>query len=128
MRTRQLDLDDPRQPYEQIADDIREAIVSGKLTPGDRLDSVRVLGDRYQVAGTTVQRALRVLRNEGYLMSWQGRGIFVRSADPEPTADTPVDASTIMRQLDVIMDRLDTLESKVKTLQGKQSPARSRKS
>lgn len=102
-------------------------IVSGRLTPGDKLDSIRSLADRYQVAGTTIQRALRILRDEGYLVAWQGRGVFVRSADPEPNHATSVDASTVMRQLDVIMDRLDTLEDKVKTLQKSRSSTRPRK-
>lgn len=128
MSERRLDLDDPRQPFEQVADDLRQMVVSGQLTPGDKLDSIRALADRYHVAATTIQRALRILRDEGYLVAWQGRGVFVRSADPAPHPGTPVDASTVMRQLDVIMDRLDTLEDKVKTLQSKSTSTRPRKS
>lgn len=72
--------DDPRAPYLQIADDLRQAIQVGELAPGARLPSQHDLSARYGVARMTVQGALRELRQEGLIYSRQGQGVFVRDA------------------------------------------------
>lgn len=77
--TASLRPDDPRAPYLQMANDIRDEIRSGLLGPGDRLPSTRELMERYDVANMTVQGAMRVLRAENLIYSVPGRGTFVRS-------------------------------------------------
>ena len=76
---------DPRSPYLQIADDLRQAIKRGDYAPGDRLPPARELQERYGVATMTVQRAVELLRNEDLVYSVQGRGTFVRT-DLDPDA------------------------------------------
>jgi DNA-binding FadR family transcriptional regulator len=73
-----LDPDDSRAPYLQVADALRAEIVSGRLAPGAQLPSRASLSATYGVAQMTVQSALRVLRDEGWIVSQQGRGVFVR--------------------------------------------------
>jgi DNA-binding transcriptional regulator YhcF (GntR family) len=73
-----LDPDDPRPPYQQVANAIRAAILTRKFAPGDKLPSGSELAQRYGVARMTVQQAMRLLREEGLVVSRQGSGIYVR--------------------------------------------------
>ena len=73
-----LDPDDPRPPYQQVANALRAAILTRKLTPGEKLPSGNELATRYGVARMTVQQAIRILRDEGLIVSRQGSGVFVR--------------------------------------------------
>jgi DNA-binding GntR family transcriptional regulator len=84
-----LNLDDPQQPFEQIAAQIRGAISAGELQVGQQLKSVRALADEYGVSAGTAQRAIRALRDEGLVTSWQGRGAYVRRKPGEPEGDGP---------------------------------------
>lgn len=54
-----------RPAYEQVAAQLREAILSRALEPGSELPSERELADRFGVARTTVREALRVLQAQG---------------------------------------------------------------
>lgn len=67
-----------RPAYQQIAAELREAIYTRELSPGDKLPPERELLARYGTAQGTVRQALEVLRREGLLVSVQGRGVFVR--------------------------------------------------
>jgi DNA-binding transcriptional regulator YhcF (GntR family) len=73
-----LDPDDPRPPYQQVANALRAAILTRKFAPGDKLPSGSELAQRYGVARMTVQQAMRLLREEGLVVSRQGSGIYVR--------------------------------------------------
>lgn len=75
-------------PHVRIAEHYRRAIHDGKLTPRDRLPSVRELSDEHGVATATVRNALSWLRIEGYIVTTQ-RGSFV--ADRPTNAPTPRD-------------------------------------
>src|SRR3954451_2023272 len=85
-----LDPDDPRAPYVQVASALRAAILTKKLQPGDKLPSGNQLAERYGVARMTVQTAIRVLREEGLVVSRQGSGVFVRERTARPFALRPV--------------------------------------
>jgi len=63
--------------YQQIEQDIIEAIKSGKLQPGDKVDSESTLKKKYNVSATTVRKAFNDLISEGYLIGVQGMGTFV---------------------------------------------------
>ncbi len=73
---------DPRPPYRQLADDLRSAIVSGALGPGDRLPSVRELAAEHRVSNTTASRAIDALKAEGLVDTRAGHGNVVRSKRP----------------------------------------------
>lgn len=74
--------DDPRPPYVQTADALREQIQDGQLAPGTKLPSARDLQAQFGIANSTAQNALRVLKEEGLIYSVQGRGVFVRQLSP----------------------------------------------
>jgi DNA-binding GntR family transcriptional regulator len=49
----------------------------------------------------TVHQAMRVLRDEGLVESWQGRGVFVRADGPPPrTADLSAEVADVRRRVD----------------------------
>lgn len=73
-----LDRADPRPPYLQIASALRQAIQDGRYEAGELLPSARVLSEQYGVAIMTVRSAIRLLREEGLVQSWQGKGAIVR--------------------------------------------------
>ena len=84
-----LDPDDPRPPYMQIANALRAAILTKQLAPGEQLPSGNELSKRYGVARMTVQQALRVLRDEGLVVTRQGSGVFVRGRSERPVGLRP---------------------------------------
>jgi DNA-binding transcriptional regulator YhcF (GntR family) len=85
-----LDPDDPRPPYIQVAGALRAAILTKTFEPGDQLPSGSQLATRYGVARMTVQQAIRVLRDEGLVVSRQGSGVFVRERTARPVGLRPV--------------------------------------
>ncbi|MET9386470.1 GntR family transcriptional regulator [Streptomyces sp. NPDC002928] len=61
-----------------IADDLRQQITTGRISPGERLPSEADLASRHKVSTVTLRRALAVLQSEGLIEKVQGRGNFVR--------------------------------------------------
>ena len=58
-----------RPVYQQIMAAIRGAILTGELSPGKKVPSVRDLAAQAQVNPNTMQRALTELEREGLLIS-----------------------------------------------------------
>jgi GntR family transcriptional regulator len=71
----EIDEGSPDWPYQQVAAQIRERIRAGSLGP--RLPSYMTLAHELDVSPMTVQRAIRVLRDEGLVVTYPGRGTFV---------------------------------------------------
>ncbi|MFC5753608.1 GntR family transcriptional regulator [Actinomadura rugatobispora] len=65
-----------------MAADIRARIMAGDLLPGTQLPSTAHLVTEFGVSNTTVQKALAVLKAEGFLTSRQGKGVYVRDRQP----------------------------------------------
>jgi GntR family transcriptional regulator, N-acetylglucosamine utilization regulator len=70
--------------YHQVANSLREPIVSGIWGPGRRLPSEMDLVARYGASRITIRQALAELTHEGLILRERGRGSFVR--DPTITA------------------------------------------
>ncbi|MEU6851716.1 GntR family transcriptional regulator [Actinacidiphila alni] len=64
--------------HQQVADDLRRLIASGALAFGERLPPETQLAARYRVSTPTLREALELLRAEGLIEKFQGRGNFVR--------------------------------------------------
>lgn len=108
---------DPRPPYIQIADGLRADIDAGTLKPGDKLASGRALAEEYGVAAMTVQHAIRLLREEGLLVTWQGRGVFVADpADGEVLVEGDPHAA-MLRRLDQLTDAVRDLDRRVASVE-----------
>ena len=69
--------------YRQIIEQVKYAITSGDLKPGDQLPTVRQLAVELSINLNTVIRAYRELEMEGVLEMQQGSGTFVSSKKPE---------------------------------------------
>ena len=67
-----------RPAYLQIADALREQVRSGNYPPGAKLPTERELQQTWGVSSRTIRVALDQLRAEGLIVSYQGRGVFVR--------------------------------------------------
>lgn len=63
--------------YQQLVQQIREAIARGELQPAAGLPSVRQLSRELVINPNTVARAYTELEREGLLISYPGRGVFV---------------------------------------------------
>lgn len=63
--------------YSQLIYQMKVAIASGKLLPGERIASVRDLAIDARVNPNTMQRALTELEREGFVFSQRTSGRFV---------------------------------------------------
>jgi len=63
--------------YEQITNQIRDAVVSGELKAGEGMPSIRVLAKDLMVSVITTKRAYEELEKEGVIESKPGKGFYV---------------------------------------------------
>lgn len=71
-----LNYRDSRPIYEQVRDSLRRLVVTGALSPGDQLPSVRAMAASLAINPNTIQRAYESLEAEGYLYTVAGKGSF----------------------------------------------------
>ena len=67
-----------RPAYLQIADELRDRIISGQLAVGERVPSGADIARQFEVSREVARHALAVLKAEGLTDSRYGRGTFVR--------------------------------------------------
>ncbi|MBO8164324.1 MAG: FadR family transcriptional regulator [Brevibacillus sp.] len=72
-----------RKTYEEVAEYMKQQILSGVFQPGDRLPSLRELGDMLGVGQSTVREAISALKTMGLVSIRQGEGTFVTPFQPE---------------------------------------------
>jgi GntR family transcriptional regulator/MocR family aminotransferase len=70
--------------------ELRSAILDGRLKPGLRLPSTRILADSWGVSRNTVMGAYDLLLSEGYLFARHGAGTYVAAALPIRAERAPV--------------------------------------
>lgn len=67
--------------YDQIAQQIKEAVLNGELKEGDALPSIRALAADLKISVITTKRAYTDLEQEGMIYSVPGKGFFVDNPD-----------------------------------------------
>ena len=72
-----------RPIYEQITDQIKSAIVTGQLTEGEQLPSIRALANSLRVSAITTKRAYADLEAAGLIETVQGKGTYVAGGNAE---------------------------------------------
>jgi GntR family transcriptional regulator len=117
-----LDPTDRRSIFRQVADQIRQTITSGTYAPGDRLPSGRDLAGEFGVAPGTIASALNLLREEGLVASWQGRGFYVlepgqraaaAASSPVRVADLEADVSDLRRQVAMLREQVADIYARI---------------
>ena len=63
--------------YEQIVNQLKNAIVTGELSAGEALPSIRSLAGDLNVSVITTKRAYEDLEKEGLIRSVPGKGFYV---------------------------------------------------
>ncbi|WP_101697009.1 GntR family transcriptional regulator [Clostridium minihomine] len=69
--------------YQQIKDQIKDAIFQGELVEGDLLPPIRGFSNDLKVSVLTIRRAYDELEQEGFVISQVGVGTFVSAQNLE---------------------------------------------
>ncbi len=96
MLTYNMDLRGDTPKYDYLYQKLRADILSGRLTPGQRLPSKRSLAEHLGVSVVTVEGAYERLADEGYLRSRERSGFFVARLElPGGAAPAPAPAQPL---------------------------------
>ena len=74
--------------YQQIKDQIKDAILKGELVEGDALPSIRAFANDLKVSVLTIRRVYDELEQEGSVTSQVGIGTFVSTSNVELLRDS----------------------------------------
>ena len=69
--------------YEQIATQIKAAIMSGELKAGEAIPSVRSLAKSLHISILTVQKAYATLQEDGFIETTAGKGCYVSAQNQD---------------------------------------------
>ena len=72
-----------RPLYEQIVAQVKTQIMSGGLTAGEALPSIRALARSLQISVLTVQKAYDILQEDGFIETTAGKGCFVSAQNQD---------------------------------------------
>jgi GntR family transcriptional regulator / MocR family aminotransferase len=91
-----LDNKNTRSLRRQLYKEMREAILSGRLSAGSRIPSTRALAQSFGISRTTVTECYEDLISEGYLYARIGSGTFVCDQLPEHLLRVAPSRSTVV--------------------------------
>lgn len=74
--------------YQQIKDQIKNAILKEELVEGDPLPSIRAFANDLSVSVLTIRRVYEELEKEGFITSQVGKGTFVSASNIELLRDS----------------------------------------
>lgn len=97
-----INFDSSKPIYLQLADLIRESIMSGALKSGEPVPSVRQLSAEYRLNPQTILNATQLLVNEGLLEKQRGKGYFVTA----PAQDALKESGVIQFEDSVVPDMI----------------------
>ncbi|MCM1158244.1 MAG: GntR family transcriptional regulator [Bacteroidales bacterium] len=69
--------------YQQIAEQFKEDILSGKMKSGEYLPSIRGLARELRISVITTMKAYEELERQGLVTAVQGKGYYVNAQDSE---------------------------------------------
>ncbi len=94
--------------YEQIKNQIKEEIISGVLSEGEPIPSIRTLAKDLKISVITTKRAYEELEKEGLIYSVAGKGFYV---------DNPEIGYLIEKKVQGLEEQLDAVLKLCKTAQ-----------
>ena len=74
--------------YQQIKEQIKDAILKEELAQGDPLPSIRIFANDLKVSVLTIRRVYEELEQEGFISSQVGIGTFVSASNLELLRDS----------------------------------------
>jgi GntR family transcriptional regulator/MocR family aminotransferase len=95
--------------HKQLYDEVRSAILAGRLGPGQRVPSTREMAKSLGVSRTTVTQSYDELLSEGYLEAVVGSGTFVCKELPEDLLRTAASKRTAAPEAPRATPRRNTL-------------------
>ena len=103
--------------YEQICRQIKGAVASGKLQPGEPLPSIRSLARDLRISVITTKRAYEELERDGFICTIAGKGSFVAQQDVELAKESSLReieqhlqaALELARQIELPLEELDNI-------------------
>ncbi len=72
-----IDIDKPTPPFEQLIEQVKAAVTSGVLKPGDTLPSIRQLANDLRLNSKTVAKAYQLLTRDEIIETKGYRGTYV---------------------------------------------------
>lgn len=72
-----------KRVYQEIIEQIKTAVATGEVQPGDKLPSERALSEMLSVSRTSVKEALTVLKSSGVIHIKPGVGAFLVQESPQ---------------------------------------------
>ena len=92
-----LDIDHPEPLFAQLIEQIKQAVQSGQLGPGDPLPSIRQLANDLEMNSKTVAKAYRLLERDSVIQMRGYRGTFVH---PDAKENSTIDLNAwVMNKL-----------------------------
>ncbi len=67
--------------YEQLVEQVKNEILSGKLAENEVLPSVRALSGKLRISALTVKKAYDKLEEEGFIITVHGKGSYVTAVN-----------------------------------------------
>ena len=83
-----INIEDSTPLFTQLIDQIKEAVIKGRIKPGDALPSIRQLANDLQLNTKTVAKAYRLLERDSVIQTKGYRGTFIH---PDAEANCTVD-------------------------------------
>jgi len=98
--------------FQDVVEQIQDAILSGKLTPGTKLPAERELKDMFNTSRGTLREALRVLEQKGLIEIKLGvsGGTIVKRIDAEPIVES---LALLIRSGEVSLEHLAEFRIKI---------------
>ncbi|MER5524566.1 GntR family transcriptional regulator [Streptomyces sp. NPDC002677] len=117
--------------FEVIAETLCERIRSGGLRPGDALPTQTTLMREFGASSLTVQKAMALLKQDGWAVSRPGKGAFVARRDhaaadvddldgseaTAPVGGTAARVEALERELAEAVEQLADLRARVQALE-----------
>jgi GntR family transcriptional regulator len=73
--------------YRQIIEQIENAVLSGRMKPGDRLPTIRAVAVELKINPNTIAKAYNELEIRGILLTQIGSGTYISGKRPAPDED-----------------------------------------
>ena len=83
-----INIDDPAPLFAQLIEQVKGAVLEGKISPGDALPSIRQLASDLDMNSKTVAKAYRLLERDSVIQTRGYRGTFIHA---DAVANSTVD-------------------------------------